>query len=127
MVGLNRSDSDPKGQQASRRLRPADVVVVEHHYPDAFALLRERGPHALAVLHALLSRAALLDDGSLVACGSVRDIAAQLECVSKDSVHRALRSLVRTGVLEPYATAPSTYVAHVDGAGITVRIPNPRF
>lgn len=104
-----------------RPVRRLDDVVVEHRYPAAFALLREQGPHALAVLHVLLARASSENDGRLVTRASVRDIATQLESLSKDSVHRALRALVRAGVIEPSSVTPSTYVVHVDGHGITVR------
>jgi DNA-binding IclR family transcriptional regulator len=101
-----------------------DEVVVEHHYPAAFALLREQGPLAVAVLHVLVSRAAEERDGSFVTRASVREIAEELESVSKDSVHRALRGLMRAGVIEPTGTAPSTYVVRLRGWGIAVRTPD---
>ncbi len=97
-----------------------DVVVVEHHYPTAFELLREQGPHAVAVMHVLLTRASV-HEGALVSTASVRDIAAHLECLSKDSVHRGLRALVRAHIIKPSATAPSTYRVYLNDRGITVR------
>jgi hypothetical protein len=117
-VGLQRPTIQPG---------PSGEVVIEHLYPDALALLRERGPHALAVLHVLLARVSEDRDGSLWTRASVRDIAAQLECLSKDAVHRALRSLLRAGVIEPCVTSASTYVIRLDGCGIAVRIPDPEF
>ncbi|MEY2472978.1 MAG: hypothetical protein QOK28_2307 [Actinomycetota bacterium] len=103
-------------------MRALEEVVVEHRYPEAFVLLREQGPHGLAVLHVLLAGASEADDGSLVTQASVREIAAQLECVSKDSVHRALTGLMRAGVVEPSGTARSTYVVRSRGWGIAVRM-----
>lgn len=111
----------PRARRGS--VAPVDDVVVEHRYPAAFALLREQGPHAVAVLHVLLARAEERD-GELVTRASVRDIAAQLGCLSKDSVHRALRVLVRASAIEPSTLAPSTYVVHLDGRGINVRTPD---
>ncbi|MDE0804054.1 MAG: winged helix-turn-helix domain-containing protein [Acidimicrobiales bacterium] len=100
-------------------------VCIEHRYPAALVFLRQHGPQALAVLHDLLARAEV-EDSRLVARGSTRDIAARLEFLSKDSVHRRLRQLARAGVIEPVAAQPEntfttpTYVIHLDDSGITV-------
>lgn len=100
-------------------------VRIEHRYPAALGFLRQHGPQALAVVHDLLTRA---EDrgGRLYARASTRDIAERLEFLSKDTVHRRLRQLARAGVIEALdrrpgsAFAPTTYVLHLDGSGITV-------
>ncbi len=100
-------------------------VLIEHRYPAAFDFLRAHGPQALAVVHALLARAERRD-GVLVARASTRDIAEQLQFLSKDTVHRTLRHLARAGVIEPLdrrsgsSFEPTTYVLHLAGTGITV-------
>ena len=100
-------------------------VCIEHRYPAALTFLRQQGPQAVAVLHDLLARAEV-EDGRLVARASTRDIAARLEFLSKDSVHRRPRQLTRAGVIEPVAPQPEnpfttpTYVIHLDDSGITV-------
>lgn len=100
-------------------------VRIEHRYPQALVFLREHGPQALAVLHALLARAERRD-GELVVQASTRDLAERLRFLSKDSVHRRLRQLARAGVIEIVhprsgaAFAPTTYVVHLDDCGITV-------
>ncbi len=100
-------------------------VRIEHRYPAAFGFLRLHGPQALAVLHDLIVRA---EDhgGQLVARASSRDIAARLEFLSKDTVHRRLRELAHAGVIEALdrrpgsSFAPTTYVLHLVGSGIAV-------
>ena len=100
-------------------------VRIEHRYPTALAFLRHHGPQAVAVLHDLLTRAER-ERGVLVVRASTREIADRLEFLSKDTVHRRLRDLVRAGVIEPVATAPGStfttpaYVLHLDDSGITV-------
>ena len=100
-------------------------VRIEHRYPAALAFLRQHGPQALAVLHDLLAQAED-HDGALVARASTRDIAARLEFLSKDTVHRRLRQLARAGVIEVVnrasgsSFAPSTYVLHLEHSGIAV-------
>jgi predicted ArsR family transcriptional regulator len=100
-------------------------VRIEHRYPAALAFLRHHGPQAVAVLHDLLTRAER-ERGELVARASTRDIAERLEFLSKDTVHRRLRQLVRAGVIEPVAADPGrpfmtpAYVLHLDDSGITV-------
>lgn len=100
-------------------------VCIEHRYPAALPFLRQHGPQAVAVLHDLLT-CAEVDGGQLIARASTRDIATRLEFLSKDSVHRRLRQLIRAGVIEPVAPEPEntfttpTYVIHLDDSGITV-------
>lgn len=100
-------------------------VRIEHRYPTALAFLRQHGPQALAVLHDLLARAEHRD-GVLVARASIRDIADRLQFLSKDTVHRRLRQLVRAGVIEALdrrsgsSWAPTTYVVYLDNSGISV-------
>ena len=102
---------------------------IEHRYPDALGFVRQHGPHALVVLHELIVRAEDRD-GALVATASTREIAESLEYLSKDSVHRRLRELVRAGVIEPVANAGTfatpSYLLHLDDGGIariTVDLP----
>ncbi|HUP69654.1 MAG TPA: winged helix-turn-helix domain-containing protein [Acidimicrobiales bacterium] len=79
-------------------------VRVEHAYPAAMDFLRRHGPETVAVLHDLLAQAELRN-GELVVRASVRDIAGRLGFISKDTVHRRLRQLVRAGVLRRPASA----------------------
>ena len=100
-------------------------VRIEHRYPAALSFLREQGPQALAVLHALLGQSERRD-GGLVAQASTRELADRLRFLSKDSVHRCLRQLARAGVVEPVDRQPgsafraTTYLIHLDESGITV-------
>ena len=100
-------------------------VRIEHRYPAAMTFLRHHGPQAIAVLHDLLTRAER-ERGRLVAHASTRDIADRLEFLSKDTVHRRLRQLVRAGVIEPVTPDPAkpfttpAYVLHLHDSGITV-------
>ena len=100
-------------------------VRIEHRYPAALSFLREHGPQALAVLHALLEQSERRD-GGLVAQASTREIADRLRFLSKDSVHRCLRQLARAGVIEPVdrqqgsTFRATTYIVHLDESGITV-------
>lgn len=77
------------------------------------------------MLHDLLTRAER-ERGKLVARASTRDIAERLEFLSKDTVHRRLRQLVRAGVIEPIVADPGrpfttpAYVLHLDESGISV-------
>jgi predicted ArsR family transcriptional regulator len=99
-------------------------VRVEHRYPKALPFLRRHGAEAVAVLHDLLAHAERRG-GALVVQASNRDIADRLEFLSKDTVNRRLRQLVRAGVVEiqrgPGSTfEPTTYVLHLDDSGINV-------
>ena len=103
---------------------PPDVRV-EHRYPQALPFLRRHGAQSVAVVHDLLAHAERRE-GRLVVQASNREIAERLEIVSKDTVNRRLRALIRAGVLEIVprdntdAFAPTTYVLHLDDSGITV-------
>ena len=135
------SDAGPprRRRPAPRRLRPEpaavpDAVVpgevhVEHRYPQGWAFLTEHGADAVAVLHVLASQAEVAD-GRLVAQASTRGIAARLGFLSKDSVHRRLRQLRRTGTIEALPPSPGplhapTYVLHLGDTGLTVTRPGP--
>lgn len=101
-------------------------VRIEHRYPDALAFVRRHGPEALVVLHDLLAHARCHDDGRLVVQASTRQIAAHLELLSKDTVHRRLRQLHRAAVLrlveDPSGRfAVPTYVLDLDGTGISLQ------
>ena len=101
-------------------------VRVEHRYPQALPFLRQHGAQSVLVLHDLLAHARRRD-GELVVQASNREIAERLEVVSKDTVNRRLRALIRAGVLEvvprdegdPFE--PTTYILHLNDSGITVR------
>lgn len=135
------SDAGPrrKRRRAPRPSRPEpaavpEVVVpgevrVEHRYPQGWAFLTEHGADAVALLHVLASQAEVVD-GRLVAQASTRGIAARLGFLSKDSVHRRLRQLRRTGTIEALPPSPRpldalTYVLHLDDTGLTVARPGP--
>jgi hypothetical protein len=100
-------------------------VRVEHRYPQALPFLRQHGAQSVAVLHDLLAHSHRRD-GRLVVQASNREIAERLEVVSKDTVNRRLRGLIRAGVLEVVPRddtdtfEPTTYVLHLDNSGITV-------
>ncbi|HUP69994.1 MAG TPA: winged helix-turn-helix domain-containing protein [Acidimicrobiales bacterium] len=102
-------------------------VRIEHSYPDALAFLREYGPETVAVLHDLLAQAELRD-GELVVRASVRQIAGRLGFISKDTVHRRLRQLVRAGVVRRAAStaagdaAAPSYVIDLTETAISVSI-----
>lgn len=101
-------------------------VLVAHCFPEAFDFLRSHGPDGVAVLTVLLVDAEVVD-GRLVVAASTRGVAERLGFLSKDSAHRRLRQLRRTGVLEALPSTgpmdPPTYVVHLDGTGITVTRP----
>ncbi|MGI8755210.1 MAG: hypothetical protein ACR2MB_04985 [Acidimicrobiales bacterium] len=115
---------------ASEAAVPGEVHV-EHRYPQGWAFLSEHGADAVAVLHVLASQAEVVD-GRLVAQASTRGIAARLGFLSKDSVHRRLRQLRRTGTIEALPPSPRpldapTYVLHLDDTGLTVTRPGPTY
>ncbi|HUR24367.1 MAG TPA: winged helix-turn-helix domain-containing protein [Acidimicrobiales bacterium] len=87
-------------------------VRIEHSYPDALAFLREYGPETVAVLHDLLAHAELRD-GELVVRASMRQIAGRLGFISKDTVHRRLRQLVRAGVVRRAVSTAAGDVAPI--------------
>jgi DNA-binding IclR family transcriptional regulator len=108
---------------------PPDARI-EHRYPAARDFLRMHGPQAVAVLQELLARAERRD-GALVARASTRDIAERLAFLSKDTVHRRLRQLIRAGVIEPLdrrsgsTFTPTTYIVRLDDSGITLLTDEP--
>jgi DNA-binding transcriptional ArsR family regulator len=102
---------------------PPDMRI-EHQYPEALTFLRHHGPQALAVLHDLLAAAQPRNGGWIVQTSN-RDVARRLEFLSKDTVNRRLRQLLRAGVVEilerdPVAFQAPTYRINLLGSGITV-------
>lgn len=93
------------------------------HYPAAEAFARRHGSDAVLVLHDLVAHARMRN-GCLVVEASVRDIAGRLSFLSKDTVHRRLRDLLRAKVLErqpaPSSFAVPRYVIDLSGTGIFV-------
>jgi hypothetical protein len=104
---------------------PPGGVRIEHRYPDSLRFLSEHDGAAVAVLHDLLAHAKRRG-GVLVVEASVREIAGRLEFVSKDTVHRRLRQLIRAEVVRRLAgsagarLAQRTYVLDLDDTGITL-------
>lgn len=102
-------------------------VRIEHRYPGALPFLHEHGSEALAVLHDLLAHAEQRD-GNLVVEASVREIAERLVFVSKDTVHRRLRQLIRARVVRrvPGSSQPGArfvrraYAIDLDDTGISL-------
>lgn len=100
-------------------------VRIEHRYPQALPFLRRHGAQAVVVLHDLLAHAERRGDSVLVQT-SMREIADRLGIISKDTVNRRLRALIRAGVVEivprddsdPFT--PTTYILHLDHSGITL-------
>ncbi len=96
---------------------------IEHRYPQALAFLRRHGADALVILDDLVAHATPRGD-RLVVQASVREIAARLSVLSKDTVHRRLRQLHRAGVIQLVATAtafePPTYMVNLTGTGIAI-------
>jgi SOS-response transcriptional repressor LexA len=98
---------------------------IEHRYPEAAAFLREHGPDAVAILHDLLVHAERRGH-RLVVQASVRQVADRLGFLSKDTVHRRLRQLLRAGILRHHPAAATTtlktplYVVHLAKTGISL-------
>ena len=98
---------------------------IEHRYPAALHFLQEHGPASVAVLHDLLAHAERRGN-RLVVHASVREIADRLVILSKDTVHRRLRQLLRAGVLRRLpskhvaAFAPPAYTFDLTGTGISL-------
>ena len=103
----------------------ASEIRIEHCYPDALPFLRQHGSDALAVLHDLIAHAERRGD-DLVVQTSVRQIAARLTFLSKDTVHRRLRQLHRAQIIRiPAPTTANTfqrpiYVLDLTDTGISV-------
>ena len=104
---------------------PPEDVRIEHRYPEALDFVRAHGPQALVVVHDLLTHAERRN-GALVARASTRDIADRLQFLSKDSVHRRLRELIRAGVIEALehhsgsTFVATAYILHLEHSGIAV-------
>ena len=106
----------------------APEVRIEHRYPEALAFLRRHGPEAVAVVHDLLAQSHR-DGVQLVVQASVRQVADRLGLVSKDTVNRRMRALLRAGVLRrlpvenPCSFQAPTYVLDLSGTGISLSAP----
>ncbi|MCA1691708.1 MAG: hypothetical protein LC733_05730, partial [Actinobacteria bacterium] len=79
---------------------------IEHRYPEALGFLRRHGADALVILDDLVAHAEPRGD-RLVVQASVREIAARLSILSKDTVHRRMRQLQRAEIVVPIATRPA--------------------
>ena len=106
-------------------------VRIEHRYPEALAFLRLHGAEALVILDDLLAHAEPCGN-QLVVQASVREIAGRLSFLSKDTVHRRLRQLLRAQVIAAASTkVPSpferpTYVLDLTDTGVSVLSARPR-
>ena len=106
-------------------------VRIEHRYPEALAFLRQHGAEALVILDDLLAHAEPRGN-QLVVQASVREIAGRLSFLSKDTVHRRLRQLLRAHVIGAVSTKPAsaferpTYVLDLTDTGISVLSARPR-
>ena len=99
-------------------------IRIGHRYPQAQLFMEAHGPHGIAILHDLLIHAKQ-HDAELVVQASVREIAARLPSLSKDTIHRRLRELHRAQLIR---TSPAkttsrferpTYVLDLTGTGIS--------
>ncbi|MFN2506534.1 MAG: hypothetical protein ABR540_20385 [Acidimicrobiales bacterium] len=103
----------------------ATEARIEHCYPEALVFLRRHGADALVILDDLLAHAER-QDNQLVVRASVREIAARLSCLSKDTVHRRLRQLLRAKVIVAHTAPaaspfqPPTYVLDLTDTGVSV-------
>jgi hypothetical protein len=106
-------------------------VRIEHRYPEALAFVRQHGAEALVILDDLLAHAERRDN-RLVVQTSVREIAGRLSFLSKDTVHRRLRQLLRAQVIGAASTKTTsaferpTYVLDLTDTGICVLGAPPR-
>lgn len=96
-------------------------VAIVHRYPQATGLTNAVGGHGIAVLHAIMKRAAMID-GRLVASVTLRALCVDVPA-SKDTVSRRIDQLERMGIVErvshldgPFISA--TYVLHLEGHGV---------
>jgi len=100
-------------------------IRIEHRYPEALAFVHVHGSDALVVLLDLIAHSDR-HGSDLVVRASVRDIAARLPFLSKDTVHRRLRQLRHAHVINiatPTTTTPfekPTYTVNLTGTGIRV-------
>lgn len=106
-------------------------VRIEHRYPEALAFLRRHGADALVILDDLAAHAERRGE-QLVVQASVREIAGRLSFLSKDTVHRRLRQLLRAQVIRCIRTKVTspferpTYVLDLTDTGISVLSARPR-
>lgn len=106
-------------------------VRIEHRYPEALAFLRRHGADALAILDDLVAHAERRGS-QLVVQASVREIAGRLSFLSKDTVHRRMRQLLRAQVIGAVSTKPAspferpTYVLDLTDTGVSVVGARPR-
>ena len=106
-------------------------VRIEHRYPEALTFLRRHGADALVILDDLAAHAERRGE-QLVVQASVREIAGRLSFLSKDTVHRRLRQLLRAHVIGAVSTKPAspfarpTYVLDLTDTGISVLSARPR-
>jgi len=104
---------------------------IEHRYPEALAFLRRHGADALVILDDLAAHATPRGD-RLVVQASVREIAARLSVLSKDTVHRRLRQLQRAEVIVLVGTTTAspferpTYALDLSGTGGSLVRTRPR-
>ena len=98
---------------------------IEHRYPAALQFVQQHGADAVAILHDLLAHAERRGN-RLVVEASVRQVADRLQFLSKDTVHRRLRQLLRAGVLRRLPAKTTTtfarpvYVLDLAGTGIAL-------
>lgn len=106
-------------------------VRIEHRYPEALAFLRRHGAEALVILDDLAAHAERRGS-QLVVQASVREIAGRLSFLSKDTVHRRMRQLLRAQILCALSSTPPspferpTYVLDLTDTGISVVGARPR-
>jgi hypothetical protein len=106
-------------------------VRIEHRYPEALAFLRQHGADALVIVVDLAAHAERRGN-QLVVQASVREIAGRLSFLSKDTVHRRLRQLLRAQVIGTVSTKPTspferpTYVLDLTDTGVSVVGARPR-
>jgi hypothetical protein len=106
-------------------------VRIEHRYPEALTFLRRHGADALVILDDLLAHAERRGS-QLVVQASVREIAGRLSFLSKDTVHRRMRQLLRAQVIGAVGAKPAspferpTYVLDLTDTGISVVGARPR-
>jgi SOS-response transcriptional repressor LexA len=98
---------------------------IEHRYPAALAFVQQHGPDAVAIVHDLLAHAERRGN-RLVVEASVRQVADRLAFLSKDTVHRRLRQLLRAGIIRRLPTktvktfARPVYILDLGGTGISL-------
>jgi SOS-response transcriptional repressor LexA len=98
---------------------------IEHRYPAALVFMQQHGPDAVAIVHDLLAHAERRGN-RLVVEASVRQVADRLAFLSKDTVHRRLRQLLRAGIIRRLPSKPATtfarpvYILDLAGTGISL-------